>query len=69
MKKQTHPSSAGSAPIAAVTALLALTALGGGCMRMQTQQATLEHRPTVVSPEGTAVADVPGERDERDRGR
>ncbi|MBN8644577.1 MAG: hypothetical protein J0L61_04970 [Planctomycetes bacterium] len=49
-------------------ALMVLAVLGG-CMRMQTQQATLEHRPTVVAPDSTAVADVPESREERDRGR
>lgn len=37
-------------------------ALLAGCMRMQTQQQTLEHRPQVVRPDadsGDHVAEVP----------
>lgn len=33
----------------------------GGCMRMETQRTTLEHRSQVVAPEGDAVADAPTE--------
>lgn len=35
--------------------------LMGGCMRMETQRTTLEHRSQVVAPEGDAVADAPTE--------
>jgi len=43
-----------------VIGLVFAFAAAGGCMRMQTQQTTLEHKPKVIAPEQSdAVANAP----------
>lgn len=42
--------------LGAVIAAGIAAACAGGCMRMQTQRTTLEHKSQVVTPEGGAVA-------------
>lgn len=45
----------------------------GGCMKMRTQQATLEHKPSVIAPEDTGgtstIVTVPTESRDQEPGR